>query len=230
MAIPFTSVANEVVTSATTPEGFDCLALASWTDVTRARVRLSETESDRGWSSLQVPVRAIMGSSVQVQPLLHLPQPVFLEARATIKGDWINTGTEPASTACFHAIKVGLDPSRHPYDGQVEIRRSYGFWLLVDLGALIGTTDPVNNDVLIWGATTNAEPNILGRITNSSSNYSWSDANIPLRAMAGVDGQVQPIMRYHRPYLLPNNVKLRVDVSAAVTGNYIAFLCERILQ
>src|SRR5262245_52421798 len=230
MAVGFNSVASELVTSATEPEGFDTLVRAGWTDLTRARVRITESESDRAWSSAQIPVRSIIGNSTEVQPLLHFPQPILLSARAGLKGDWINSGTEPSGTACFYSEKVGLDPNGHAYDGDLRITRSYGFWLLIDLGATTATTDPVNSDTLIWGATTNCSNAITGRITNESSNYSWSSQNIPIRAMAGVDGQVQPVMRYHRPYLVPNNVKMRADINTAISGNYIAFLCERVLQ
>jgi hypothetical protein len=143
---------------------------------------------------------------------------------------WQNQGTEAAGTACFYTEKAGKDPgSDVPYDGQIKVTRSMMFWMLIDLGKVTGTTDPINNDCLIWGATTNAAVAITGRITNETTNYSWSSQTIPLRAMAGVDGQVQPIMRYNRPYLLPNNVQMRVDINTAVTGNYIAFLTERVL-
>jgi hypothetical protein len=230
MVVGFTGVASQLVTSATEPEGFDCLVSGAWTDETNARVRITETESDRGWSTPQIPVRGIMGNSTEAQPLLHIAPPILLEARNTLKGDWINSAAEPAGTACFYTRKVGLDPSGHPYDGAIRVSRSQAFWLLCDLSSVVSSTDPVNSDVLIWGAITNVGNAIEGRITNESSNYSWSSLNIPLRAMAGVDGQVQPIMRYHQPYLLPNNVKLRADINTAVSGNYIAFLCERILE
>lgn len=230
MVVGFNGVQSELVTSATEPEGFDCLVSGAWTDEINARVRITETESDRAWSTPQIPVRSIMGNSTEVQPLLHIAPPILLEARNTLKGDWINAAAEPAGTACFHSRKVGLDPNGNPYDGAIRITRSQAFWLLLDLSATTSSTDPVNSDVLIWGASTNCGDAIQGRITNESSNYSWSSLNIPIRAMAGVDGQVQPIMRYHNPYLLPNNVKLRADINTAVAGNYISLLCERILQ
>lgn len=230
MGVGFTGVAAELVTSATEPEGFDCLVSGAWSDETMARVRITETESDRTWSTPQIPVRSIMGNSTEVNPLLHIAPPILLEARNTLKGDWINSAAEPAGTACFHTKKVGLDPNGNPYDGAIRISRSQGFWLLLDLSKTTSSTDPVNSDVLIYGASTNCGNAIEGRITNESSNYSWSSLNIPLRSMAGVDGQVQPIMRFHYPYLLPNNVKLRADINTAVAGNYIALLCERILE
>jgi hypothetical protein len=230
MAVAFTSVANELTQAATEPEGFDCLVRGAWSDITSARVRMNESESDRWWSSDQIPVRSIMGNSTEVHPLLPLPQPVLLEARAQLRGDWINTGTEAAGHACFYTEKAGNDPAGHPYDQAIRVTKSYGFYLLLDLGSVTSTTQPVNSDVLIWGASTNVETSaIIGRIFNETTNYAWSSQQIPIRAMAGVDGQPEPIMRFHRPYLLPNNVQLRAEINTAVTGNYMVLLCERIL-
>ena len=39
MVVGFTGTANEVVPTATEPEGFDALVTGAWTDETRARVR-----------------------------------------------------------------------------------------------------------------------------------------------------------------------------------------------
>jgi hypothetical protein len=233
MTIPFTSVASELSTALTAPQGFDTVVRAGWTDLQAARVLMTATEADRYWSaaSVQIPVRAIMGNSNEVSPLKRFPQPLLLEARASIRGDWLNSGAEAAGTACYYAEKAGVDAeSGQPYDGQVRVTRSMGFWLLLDLSGTSPSTQPVNNDILIWGATTNIETSaITGQVFNDSSNYAWSSVQIPIRAMAGVDGQVQPVMHYHNPYFLPANVKMRAQTNTAVTGGYVAFLCERIL-
>lgn len=230
MSVPFTPVASEVLTAFTESEGFDCLVKGAWTDLTGARVRMVEDQTDRAWSSAQVPIRGIAGASNQVSPLVPLPQPVFLESRAQLRGDWINTINEVAGRVCFYTEKQ-RDP-RNPQggDGRVRVTRSMFFNLFIDLGQTSGSTDPVNSDCLIWGASTNCANSIIGRIFNETTNYAWSSVQIPIRAMAGEAGQVQPIMRYPKPYLLPNNVKLRAEINTAVTGNYIQFLVERILM
>jgi hypothetical protein len=231
MSVAFTGVAAELASAFTEPEGFDTIVRAAWSDLTSARVRVNESESDRWWSSVQIPVRSIAGNSTEVQPLLPLPQPVYLEARGVLQGDWINSGAENAGRVCFYTEKTGNDPSGRPYDQHIEVSNSYGFWLLLDLGQTTSTTDPVNSDVLIWGASTNVETSaIIGRIFNETTNYAWSSQQIPILAMAGQDGQPQPIMRFHRPYKLPNNVQLRAEINTAVTGNYMSLLCERILR
>lgn len=219
----FTGVANETPTSFTEPEGFDSIVRASWTDLLIARVQFTESRTDRNWSTPKIPVRAICGSSLQAQPLVPLPDPVYLEARGQITGNWINSGAETSGRVCFYSELAGTD-------GQIRVNEARTFMLMCNLNATSSTTDPINNDLLIWGATTNAALAIIGRIFNETTNYAWSSQQIPLRAMAGVDGQVQPIMRYHRPYLLPANVKLRAEINTAVAGNYIAFLCEQILD
>src|SRR5882672_728525 len=73
MTVNFTSVANETPTAATEPEGFDSIVRASWTDLRIARVRLTESRTDRSWSVPLIPIRSIAGSSDQVQPLVSLP-------------------------------------------------------------------------------------------------------------------------------------------------------------
>lgn len=226
-SVPFTGVSGELQSALTNPEGFDCVVRAAWSDLTLARVRFKESETDREWSSPQIPIRSIAGNSTQVQPLTPLPQPVLLQARGTIQGNWINSGAEGAGRICFYSEIIGNE--RHVGDGVIEVTKSQGFWLQCDLSQVTGITAPVNSDVLIWGASTNCANSIIGRIFNETTNYAWSSQQIPMRAMAGVDGQVQPIVRYHRPYLLQANVQLRAEVSAAVTGNYINFLAERIL-
>jgi len=229
MAVPFTGVASELISAYTEPEGFDSVVRGGWSDATVARARIIESRSEREWSSVYIPTRAQFGNSSEVAPLFYWGTPVLLEARDQLRADWINSNSEPARTACFYAEIIGND--KHVGDRQIRVRRSQSFWLQFDLSRTTSTTSPVNSDVLIWGAVTNAETSaITGRIFNESTNYAWSSQAIPLHAMAGVDGQVQPVMRYHRPYLLPANVKMRAEINTAITGQYFTFLCERILQ
>jgi len=117
-------------------------------------------------------------------------------------------------------------------DSSIRVNRSIMFYLFLDLSKTTDTTLAINNDCLIWGATTNIETSaIVGRLTNETTNYSWSSQSIPIQAMAGQDGQPQPILRYAHPYLLPANVSLRSNLdAAAATGSYIAFECERIYE
>lgn len=222
MTVPFTSLLNETPTAFTEPEGFDSIIRASWSDLRFARVRMTESRTDRAWSVPQVRIRSIAGSSDQVQPLVPLPDPIYLEARGQIKGEWLNTGAEAAGRVCWYSELAGMDQ-------QVHVKAAMGYWLECDLSSVNATTNAINEDLLIWGATTNCAVTILGRIFNETTNFAWSAQQIPIRAMAGVDGQVQPIMRFHKPYLLPANVKLRAEINTANTGQYIDFLCERIL-
>jgi len=235
MAVPFNSVANEVQTAATEAEGFDMLVKAGWTDLTQAAARIYEGESDRHWAFTAdfIPVRAMLGNSSEVHPLMPFPQPTLLQSRAQIYGDWNNVGAEPAGTATFHGIKVGEDANGNPYDGRIMVTESMSFWLKLDLGTAGGqpSTAQINNDVLIWGATTNIETSTqtLIQIFDDTSGYPWSNGQIAVQSFAGVDGQPQPLMRYTAPYLVPNNVKIRGNVSTPITGGYIAFYCEKIL-
>lgn len=228
MPIPFTSVAAELISAYSESQGFDSIVRGAWSDATNARVQIVENRTGREWSTDFVGVRSIFGNSTEVQPLLYWGTPVLVENQDTLRGDFINSNSEPARTACLYAEIIGND--RHVGDGRIRVTRSQSFWLRFDLSAVRASTSPVNSDLLIWGATTNAPVTTLGTITNQSTNFSWSSQAIPLRAMAGVDGQVQNVMRYHRPYLLPANVKMRCDINTAGAGVYLDFLCERILE
>lgn len=228
MSVPFTSVLGELQTALTNGEGFDCIVRSAWSDLTQARVQMKETRSDRQWSAAKIPIRSISGNSTQVQPLVPLPQPVFLEARGQLQGAWINSGAESAGRVDFYSEIVGNE--RHVGDGRIRVTKSQAFFLLCDLSTVSSVTAPANSDILVWGCSTNCSNVILGRVTNETTNFSWSSQPVPIRAMAGVDGQVQPRMLFHHPYLLPANVQLRVDINTAVAGNYMTFLCERILE
>ncbi len=228
MPVPFTSTAAELISAFTEPEGFDSIVRGGWTDSTSSRVQIVESRTERQWSSVYVPVRSIFGNSNEVAPLFYWGTPVLLEARDQVRGDFINSNSEPAKTACLYAEIIGNE--KHVGDGKITVKRSQSFWLNFDLAATTATTQPVNDDVLIWGAITNAPVTTIGKISNESTNFAWSSQNIPLRAMAGVDGQVQQIIRYHRPYLVPANVKMRCEINTAIAGQYFTFICERILM
>jgi hypothetical protein len=235
MSVGFNSVVGENVTAFTEPEGFDAICRGAWTDLQGARILLSQTDSDWQFSSTPISLRSIFGNSNEVLPLKWWGSPVYLNARSTLKGDWINTAAEAAGTVCIYSEKTPMLDMRgtelSPGDKQIIVSNSQMYQLRLDLSKTESTTDPVNNDLLIWGASTNIETSAtIGRIFNETTNYAWSSQQIPIRAMAGVDGQVQPIMRYHKPYLLPANVKLRGEINAAVPGGYMQFICERLLS
>lgn len=227
MTVPFTSVAAELISAYTNAEGFDCIVRGGWTDSTDSGVTMIESRSKREWSSVFVPVRTIFGNSNEVAPMLYWGTPVLLENQDQLRGDFVNSNSEPARTACFYAEIIGND--RHMGDGLIAVKRSQSFWLNLDLSKTTATTSPTNTDVLIWGAITNAPVTTIGQIFNESTNFAWSSQQIPIRAMAGVAGQVQKIMRYRRPYLLPANVKMRASINTAVAGQYMTFICEKIL-
>jgi len=229
MEIGFTATAAEVITAYTNGVGFDAVVRGAWSNLSGARVLLTDNTYNEDWSTQYIAVRSLFGNSNQVNPLYWFPNPVYLGGQATLKGNWLNQAVESAGAACFYSEIVG--GSYYAGDRQIEVNTAHPFRLQCDLSQPTTTTDPIAFDVLIWGATTNIETSaVRGRITNESTNYSWSAQNIPWHAMAGVGGQVQPVMRYHRPYLLPANVKLRTQTDTPIAGSYIAFDCEKIIS
>lgn len=219
------AVANELRTAYSDPEGFSVIVRGAWSNLATARVRFIEDGSRRECSVEQNPILGQAGNSDKTLPIYWWEQPVVLPAQALLRGDFINTGSETGGRVNFMGEIIGRDRD-------IRVSRSYWFRLLVDLGnaSLIGRTTQLDSDVLIWGASTNAAVTILGRIIDNATNYAWMSEQIPVRAFAGLSTAVQPVIRYHRPYLLRALSQLRVEFSSAVTGNYIEFICERLIS
>jgi hypothetical protein len=230
MSVGFNSIANEQTTAMTQAVGFDVIVRAAWTNLQLARVRFKELETQTEWSKNQVAVRGIIGGSNEVQPIRPLMAPIYLSSQNQIQGDWQNVGAEAAGSCVFFCTQEP-DPRRGVMgDGQITVRKSRGYRLDIDLGAtgLVSKTDPIHEDLLIWGAVTNCDDTITGQVFNDSSGFPWNITAVPFRALAGVDGQVDPTGIYPRPYYLPGNTQLRAQFNTAVTGNYLQFICERI--
>lgn len=237
MTVPFSSpgVVGEQIPAYSKDVGFDSLILGAWTDLTAAQVQLLSASSGWEYSSELIPCRAMFGNSTEVNPILWWEDPVFLSAHSTFKTNWKNVGGESGTfNAIFYAKKVDMfDHAGNLIgvgDQDVHVKLTQPFRLFMDLSVPKPATLPINQDILIYGATCNLETStFLIRVINESNSWAWSADQIPIRAIAGVDGAVQPILRYDRPYFLPANVRLRADTSAQVTGAYITFLCRRIL-
>jgi len=237
MQVPFSSpgVIGEQTPAFSKDVGFDGLIMGAWTDLTAATLQLQASSSGWQYSNEFIPVRSMFGNSTQVNPVLWWEDPVLLTAHSTLKASWKNNGGESGTfNAVFYAKKT--DQYDHagnlitPGDQDITVKLTQPFRLFMDLSVPKPVTSIIDNDILIYGATCNLETStFLIRVINESNSWAWSSDQIPIRSIAGVDGSVQPILRFDRPYLLPANVRLRADTSAQVTGAYIAFTCRRIL-
>lgn len=241
MSVAFTdpAVANELRTVYTDPQGFSVIVYSAWSDLMNARVRYQITASKTQFSTEQVPISAQAGYSGRYLPLLPWQIPIYLRAQSLIQGSFINTGSEIDGFVCWYTEKVGTDQKIH-------IKRSQSYWLFVDLTStsLIGRTTQVEDDMLIWGAAchqptgNNPQSAITARVVDNGTNEAWSSAQIPILAMASPPGvalnvgtaTANQITRYRRPYLLRAFNQLRIEFSAAASGQYIAFFCERLLR
>lgn len=228
MPVPFTGVANQQVTAFSKPIDFDAVFNGAWTDLVSARVLFSQTRTRRDWSIEHTPLLSQAGASDKVQPIRWWKQPTFIGAQSVMKGDFLNIGAEGAGRVVFmtHAYQSPDQQIR------VIVKESMSYWLNIDLGAaaLIGFTAPIDDALLVWGASTNVANDLLIQLTDERSNYAWSSDQVPARAFAGVDSEVQPIVMYPRPYYLPPRARFRANYSAAVAGNYFTFVCERLLR
>jgi len=191
-----------------------------WTDLVEARIRLVQSDSDLNYSIVPVPILSLAGRRDKVQPIRWLRHAIPLRALSTLRADFINDGAEPAGMVVFIGERIGRER-------EIPVNCSTEFRLLMDLVAPV--TQPVDFDLLIWGAYTDASSGALIRVFNESDNYAWSSELLPVEAYAGRRDEVQPVVYYPRPYLLPRRVKLRADVSPGASGNLV-FVCERILS
>lgn len=237
MSVGFSTpgVVGESTTGYTKQVNFDALIRAAWSDLAGAGVRLSQTDSDWAYSVPQVSIRSAFGNSNEVLPYLWWQRPLFLDAQTSIKGDWINTAAESAGNAVFYSEKLAMYDQQGneiaPGDKQIIVSESQPYWLKLDLSTTNPVSDQAHNDLLIWAASTNIETSAITiRVFNEATNYAWMSQPVPVRGIAGIDGQVQPIFRFHQPYLLPANVRLRAETNTAVPGGYLNFICERILS
>lgn len=220
MTVPFTGTIGEQAQAFTKTVDFDLLIRGVWTDLTRARIRLVQSDSDLNYSLVPVPIQSLAGRSDKTQPIRWLRHAIPLRALSTLRADFINDNGESAGNVVFIGERIGRER-------EIPVRCSTEFRLLMDLAAPV--TQPVDYDVLIWGAYTDAPSNVSVRIFDESNNYAWSGELLPIGAFAGQRDETQPIVYYPRPYLLPRRVKLRADTSTGASG-YLVFLCERILQ
>lgn len=224
MVPAFSGVANEEVQATTENFGQDLLVRGAWSSVNTPRVRFKiGGMSQFELSAARIPIDVQAGVSSDVHPLRYWRVPIYLGAQKTIRGDFRNDGAEASGRVAFLCDRVGTD-------GKLTIDQSADYYLLADLGGVTKAfTAQEEDDLLIWGASTDVTSlTNLAKITDESTGEPWSTDSLPLRAMCGLHGNPQPIMYYRKPYYLPANRRLRVDLgSAGSTGNYVAFRCER---
>lgn len=227
MAVPFTSVASENVTAFSKPVDFDLFVLGAWTQLLLAKVQFSLTAGGKDMSIEKVPVLSLAGASTKTNPISRWKPPAFLPAQSTVRGDFINDSAAPEATG--RVVFLGY---RRGSEQPIQVPQSTRYTAFIDISAaaLTAATSPIDDPLLIWGAITNAGVAILGQFTDERSNYSWSSVQLPIRAFAGVQTEVSQIAYYPRPYFLPARARIRCDYSAAVAGNYVAFICERLTQ
>jgi len=205
---------------------------AAWTDLVAPRVVLTDTSYGNIWSNEKVPISAIAGRSDQSHPLIYLRRPYILLANSVLRGDFIDdAGTEGAGQLIWVCERPDSEIT-------VSVAASREWYWEIDLGLSGGptstnraTSQPVNEDILIYGAISTSTGALI-RIVDNSTNNGWSDDKLPVGAFAGIDGQSEPIVWYPQPYYVKHNTSMIIEWqnSGSETGKFFTFICERILR
>lgn len=231
MPVAFTGSAGENANAGTFIEQFPMAVRGAWSNLTDARVRLTEASSGSLVSSEQVPILGLAGNSDLVFPLYYWKKPLLLPPNAQLRGDFINDGGEEAGNLVFFVERPDLEI-------RVPVRETKEFRLLLNLGlesadtttVLNAQTQQVDYDLLVYGALSTSTGCEI-RFLDTRQNINWSAQKLPIGAFAGIVGNPQPIMRYDTPYYLPRNTAIRAEYvnTGAETGKFVEFICERIL-
>lgn len=219
-------IANEVIAGYTKEQDFDLILRGAWSDLTAAFVQFKTLGPDQTWSHpLRVNIQTWTGDTAKVWPMRYWRRPQLLRALEVINGDFQNVGSEEPGDVIFHGEVFGADLD-------YNVTRSMAFSLFCDLGGTVQpTTTAIPYDFLVQGAITNVEDtSILAKIIDDRNGWPWSNEQIPLTAMAGLETAIQPVMWFGKPYLLRANNKLRVDITTQTDGNYIEFIGEMVLR
>jgi hypothetical protein len=225
MAVPFTTTANEQVTVYSKPLDFDNWLVAAWTQILGARVKFTLTTTGDQYSTEQVPLLSVAGTTTKVYPQKYWKPPSLLGSQSVIRGDFLNVdGVDPGNVV-WMAVRRGSEQA-------LEVKLSAYYVLMLDISnaALVAYTLPQDFPMLIKGMITNAPNSILVQFSDDRTNYSWSSEPLPVGAFAGHEDEVQPIVELPRPYFLPDRARIRCSYSAATSNNYIALICERLIN
>lgn len=232
IVVPFAGQLGENLTANFQGKNFDLELRAAWTDLVAPRVSFTDTSYGLCWSNEKVPLSGWAGRSDQVHPLIYMRRPYILLANSVLRGDFIDdAGTEAAGQVVWACERPDSEKS-------VTVVASYEYQWEVDLGLSGGasninraTTQPVDEDVLIYGAISTSTSSLI-RIVDNSTNNGWSDDKLPVGAFAGIVGEIQPIVWYPMPYYVPRNTAMIVEWQnlGSETGKFFTFICERILR
>lgn len=128
-----------------------------------------------------------------------------------------------------------------------SILKNYRSYVELDLSAPIGFsgaasqrltiyTPQIDSDALLFGAAVDFNNAlVLIRVMDVSSGYQWSPQNdTPIGAIAGLGGQVMPVLDLTCPFFLSRNSKLQMDwtnsAAASTTGGNITWRGIKLLN
>lgn len=231
MSVPFTGTAGQNTSAGTFLEQFPMEVRGAWTDLASARVLFTEQKSGEKLSPEAVPILSLVGASDKTHPMYYWHEPLLLPANAQLRGTFINDGGEEAGTVVFFCSRPDLK-----IDVPVIATKEYR--VVLDLGldsddtTTIQTaqTQQVDYDLIIRGASSTVD-GVEIQFLDTRQNIQWSSERLPIGAFAGIDTEVNPIMRYAKPYYLPRNSTIKANYvnTGAEDNGFVTFICERIL-
>jgi len=231
MDVPFTGVAGQNTSAGTFLEQFPMEVRGAWTDLTSARVLFTEQKSGEKVSPEAVPLLNLAGASDKVHPMYYWHNPLLLPANAQLRGAFTNDGAEQAGKVVFFCSRPDLKID-------VPVVQTKEYRIVLDLGLDSGDTttiqtaqsQQVDYDLLIYGASSTVS-GVDIQFLDTRQNIQWSAEKLPIGAFAGIDTEVQPIMRYAKPYYLPRNSTIKASYvnSGAEDNGFVTFVCQRIL-
>lgn len=227
VGLGLSTVEGQRKSSRTTDARQDLAILAGSTDMATSKGLMRDGSGRAIWSNQDTALIAQFGRKDTARSWIHYPTPFSLKRGNTISLDVLNVGAETGGNAVFLCDPVENQPVTADLTGAAP------YFLTVPLG-LTGdaaeirpvSTDGDNSPLIMWGCSTDLTSAMI-RVTDAEREK-WSSEYIPIWALAG-GSQLNPA-RWPRPYLLPANGSLQIEVkntAAAETGGYLSFLCSK---
>ena len=234
MTVPFTSVAGENRQAVTNPYDDDLLVRGASTNLSSGPTARFTAIGGYQWSTDLIPLYAQAGHTAKNNIYVWYKRPVVVVKQQSITANFVNGSAAPdaAGRLCFFCE---LPSTRQ----EVNVEVSRLFWLNMPFQlngvaneSVLGTTQPLDFAVLIWGAMYSGVAN-TNTLTLFEKNYQWSAEGLPLQFYAGLVANNQPVLYYPRPYYLPKNVRLRgtlVNAASETANRNLTFLCQALTK
>jgi len=193
------------------------------------RVEINEPSKFQ-FSFAYMPFGSIVYRTNNVQQYNWWIKPYPLAARQPLQAQFINDNGDPDGFLMMFCEKADT------YQPITITQGAKPYWLTIDwkyTGAgqtvVTATNQQIGMDLLILGATYsgNLSANTF-QVTDLTLNYQWSNNFFLPEFFFGIEGQINPVLKYPSPYFLPANGKLQIqtnNISGLTATEHISFYC-----